>query len=331
MSLYEYVWVDGTGGLRSKLRLLSGKSANIPNWSYDGSSTGQATGENSEILLKPKAVFKSKTNIKLTVLVLCGTYDMNGKPTPSNTRDGAKALFDKNRSCEPWFGLEQEYFILDPNTGEPCGSRDAKEQGQYYCGVGTGNVFGRQLVIDHMIECIDYGITVSGINAEVAPGQWEFQIGPCIGIAAGDHLWMARFLLYRMSEEHNMKISLDPKPLKGAWNGSGCHANYSTKNMREGTNEQDGLYYIHAAIDKLSKKHTEHMKVYGANNEERMTGESETSSYTTFTNGIANRGASVRIGHETIQNKKGYFEDRRPASNCDPYLVTSAIFETTML
>ena len=73
------------------------------------------------------------------------------------------------------------------------------------------------------------------------------------------------------------------------------------------------------------------MFVYGEGNEQRMTGAHETANYSTFTHGIANRGASVRIGNETYNNKKGYFEDRRPSSNCDPYIVSSKIFETTCL
>ena len=171
-------------------------------------------------------------------------------------------------------------------------------------------------------------LKISGINAEVAPAQWEFQIGPAEGIEAGDHLWMARYVLERLSEKYNVKINWDPKPDKSI-NGSGCHCNYSTKIMREGTNDKNGLYYIYDAINKLSVKHKEHMEVYGEGNRERMTGKHETASYDKFTFGRANRGASVRIGNETVIDGKGYFEDRRPASNCDPYLVTGKIFETT--
>jgi glutamine synthetase len=101
--------------------------------------------------------------------------------------------------------------------------------------------------------------------------------------------------------------------------------------MRNGTDNKTGLDYINEAISRLSKRHEEHMKVYGSGNEERMTGEYETADFNKFSDGIANRGASVRRGHDTIKNKKGYFEDRRPSSNCDPYLVTSIIFKTTCL
>jgi glutamine synthetase len=178
--------------------------------------------------------------------------------------------------------------------------------------------------------CLYAGLKISGINAEVAPGQWEFQIGPAVGIDAGDHLWMARYLLERITEDFGGVVYIDyhPKPLQGI-NGSGCHCNYSTNEMREGREGKQGIEFIYEAIKKLEDNHDEHMKVYGAENDKRMTGLHETSSYKKFTHGKANRGCSVRIGNKTVEERRGYFEDRRPASNCDPYLVTSKIFETT--
>jgi len=232
---------------------------------------------------------------------------------------------------EPWFGIEQEYFIIDPKTNNPLGFDENKKQGQYYCSVGAENAFGRKIAEEHLLECINYGVIVSGMNAEVAPGQWEYQVGPCVGIESGDHLWISRYILQKIAEKHNVIINFEPKPLSGDWNGSGCHTNYSTKKMREGTKNKTGLDYINEAIDKLSKKHNEHMNVYGSGNELRMTGQHETASYNVFSFGTANRGASVRIGNTNMRNQKGYFEDRRPSSNCDPYLVTSKIFETTVL
>ena len=221
--------------------------------------------------------------------------------------------------------------MMNTITGKPLGMDESLEQGQFYCSVGAKNAFGRTIAEEHLDACIYAGIQISGINAEVAPGQWEYQIGPCLGIEEGDHLWMARYLLERVAEKHGVSINIEPKPIKGDWNGSGCHANYSTINMRQGCGNKTGLEYIHEAIEKLSEKHAEHMEVYGLHNDERMSGAYETADYHTFSSGIANRGASVRIGNDVSRDKKGYFEDRRPGSNCDPYIVTSMLFKTTVL
>lgn len=341
----EYVWIGGNNELRSKTRVLEISAdshhldlSHYPIWNYDASSTGQMPSDkNTEGILRPVATFKNslrKLDFAYSVLVLCDTYDVNGNPLETNHRHKANQIFNKNLDDEPWFGLEQEYFLMDNNTHKPLGfplHGVPEEQGIYYCSVGTNKNFGRQIVEEHLSCCLQAGVKISGINAEVAPGQWEFQVGPCEGIDQGDDLWMARYLLERVSEKYNVYVNYEPKPLQGNWNGSGCHSNFSTKNMRNGTPDNNGLYYIELAIDKLSLKHMEHMKVYGENNEKRMTGLHETASFNTFTKGIANRGASIRIGNENYNNKCGYFEDRRPASNCDPYLVTSKIFETCCL
>ena len=337
----EYVWIDGNYNLRSKIRTIEKYVNNIlevPDWNFDGSSTNQAEGRDSEIILKPKSLFKMpfylSDNLRQNYLVMCDTYKHGETgliPCETNNRHLAHEKFLQAICEEPWYGLEQEYFIIDSATNKPLGFDETKTQGQFYCSVGSENAFGRTIAQEHLAACIKSGIKISGINAEVAPGQWEFQIGPCEGIDAGDHLWMARFLLLRIAEQNGVSIDFEPKPLKGEWNGSGCHTNYSTLNMRHGTKEKTGLDYIEEAIERLSNKHDEHMSVYGSGNEERMTGLHETSSYDEFSDGIANRGASIRRGNDTIKNKCGYFEDRRPSSNCDPYLVTSKIFETTVL
>ena len=330
----EYIWIDNNYNLRSKIKVIYNTHINdindIPEWNYDGSSTQQAVGSDSEVIIKPRRVFSSNKD-PYHMFVLCDTYTFNNEVLSTNNRAHANLLFNKKLDEKPWFGIEQEYFLIDSKTNKPLGYDKDKTQGQYYCSVGAENAFGRQIAEEHLLECIDYGIKMSGINAEVAPGQWEYQVGPCEGIEAGDHLWMARYLLQKITEKYGIIVNMDPKPLSGDWNGSGCHTNYSTKAMREGADNKTGLYYINQAIDKLSKKHIEHMEVYGSGNELRMTGKRETASYHIFTHGTANRGASVRIGNTNLKNEKGYFEDRRPSSNCDPYLVISKIFETTVL
>lgn len=346
--LLEYVWIGGEGELRSKIKIEKNNATcklrdsmhnnlnihEFPEWNFDGSSTGQANGEDSEVILKPQRCYKNpffkEMQETIAYIILCDTYLPSGEKTQTNKRNGANEIFNQQLEQEPWYGLEQEYFIIDPKTGLPFGYNATNLQGQYYCSVGSENAYCRDIAEKHMQYCLYAGISISGINAEVAPGQWEFQVGPCIGIVAGDDLWMARYILHKLGEKYNVIINFDPKPLKGEWNGSGCHTNYSTKNMREGTEEKKGIDYINDAIEKLSKKHTEHMELYGEGNKERMSGKYETASYDTFSDGVANRGASIRRGNKTVNDGKGYFEDRRPSSNCDPYLVTSKLFETTV-
>lgn len=331
----EYVWIGGgNNALRGKTKVVNGEInavSDLSDWNFDGSSTEQAQGTDSEVIIKPRALFNDPFRGLHHKIVLCDTYSPTGEPLPNNHRQWANDIFNQKLGEEPWFGLEQEYFLMDPKTNLPLGFGEEKSQGQFYCSAGAENAFGRNIVEQHLIACVHAGIKISGVNAEVAPGQWEFQIGPCVGIEQGDHLWMARYLLQRVAEIYNVSVDIEPKPIKGDWNGSGCHTNYSTKNMREGTDSNTGLDYINDAIDKLSKKHDAHMVVYGSGNEQRMTGEHETASFDKFSSGIANRGASVRIGNENYNNQKGYFEDRRPSSNCDPYLVTGIIFRTTCL
>lgn len=330
----EYIWLGGHSEFRSKTRVFEGEIRlleQLPKWNYDGSSTEQAQGTDSEVILIPRQVFPDPIRGGNSILVWCETGRPDGSYLYNSQRHWANNIFEQNKEAQPWFGLEQEYFMIDSDTKKPLGYDEKKKQGQFYCSVGTENAFGRELAEEHLHACISAGIKISGINAEVAPGQWEFQIGPCVGIEEGDHLWMARYLLVRLSEKYNVTIDFEPKPLEGDWNGSGCHANYSTKEMREGSDGKPGLYFIDNAIEKLSHRHMAHMKMYGTGNEKRMTGEHETASYDKFSDGVANRGASIRRGNDTVKNGKGYFEDRRPSSNCDPYLVTAMLFKTTVL
>jgi glutamine synthetase len=334
----EYVWIGGgktTGGfdLRCKTKTLNSKPsslADLPVWNYDGSSTNQAPGEDSEVLLRPVAIFADPFRGGDNILVLCDTMDPKKVPIPTNTRAAAAKLFADKPDEVPWFGIEQEYTLFEKDGTTPLGWPKGGypgPQGPYYCSAGTDVSFGRSVMEAHYSACLYAGVTIAGINAEVMPGQWEYQIGPCTGIDSGDHMWISRYLMIRVCEMLGVNVSFDPKPIQGDWNGAGCHTNYSTKAMREA----GGYAKIIAAIEKLGKKHEEHIAAYGEGNERRLTGAHETASIDKFSYGVANRGASIRIPRTSEADGFGYFEDRRPASNMDPYVVTSKIFKTTVL
>lgn len=341
----EYVWIDSDNELRSKSMVLHNTEKvnieDLPEWNFDGSSTNQASGDDSEVILKPVRVFSDPFRKNGHILVLCSCYKPSGEPIQSNTRENASHIFNLTVNEVPWFGIEQEYTLF--KDGVPLGWTKSTArsfggptvqmgfpgpQGPYYCSAGADVAFGRDIAEEHLQACIYAGIQVSGINAEVMPGQWEYQVGPCVGIDSGDQLWMSRYLLNRVCEKHGIVCSYDPKPIPGDWNGAGCHTNVSTKKMREENGFED---FIIPAMEKLSLNHKKHIKVYGEGNEARLTGEHETANIDTFKWGVADRGASIRVGNKTKHDGKGYFEDRRPASNMDPYVVTSTIIETICL
>ncbi|KAF3914495.1 hypothetical protein AA313_de0206310 [Arthrobotrys entomopaga] len=325
----EYIWIDSLSNIRGKTKTLFKEPAgpeDLPEWNFDGSSTGQAPGDNSDVYLRPVAIFPDPIRLSPNIIVLCETWNPDGTPNKYNCRHECNKIMEANKEHVPWFGLEQEYTLFDANGwpyGWPKGGFPGP-QGPYYCSVGTGNVYGRDIVEAHYKACLYAGIKISGINAEVLPSQWEFQVGPCVGIEMGDHLWTARYLLHRVAEEFGVKISFHPKPIPGDWNGSGLHTNVSTKEMRV----EGGMAHIEAALEKLSKRHKEHIAVYGADNELRLTGKHETGSIDSFSYGVANRGASIRIPRECAHKGYGYFEDRRPSSNGDPYQITGIMIET---
>jgi glutamine synthetase len=332
-----YVWIDGTGeNLRCKTKTINfvpSRAEDLPIWNFDGSSTGQAEGSNSDVYLHPVALFNCPFRRGNNKIVLCETYKYNRKPTETNYRYTCKEVMEKAKDVHPWFGIEQEYTLLDRDGypfGWPRGGFPGP-QGPYYCGVGADRVFGRDVLEAHYRACMYAGVNISGTNGEVMPAQWEFQVGPCEGIDMGDQLWMARFLLHRVAEDFGVVVTLDPKPMPGNWNGAGAHCNYSTEAMRQ----EGGIVHIEEAIAKLGKEHLRHIKAYdpkgGRDNERRLTGHHETSSINSFSAGVANRGASVRIPRQCGEDKCGYLEDRRPASNCDPYRVTEIVVRTTVL
>ncbi|XP_021319069.1 glutamine synthetase, chloroplastic [Sorghum bicolor] len=332
----EYIWVGGSGiDIRSKSRTISKPvedPSELPKWNYDGSSTGQAPGEDSEVILYPQAIFKDPFRGGNNILVICDTYTPQGEPLPTNKRHRAAQIFSDPKVVEqvPWFGIEQEYTLLQKDVNWPLGwpvGGYPGPQGPYYCAVGADKSFGRDISDAHYKACLYAGINISGTNGEVMPGQWEYQVGPSVGIEAGDHIWISRYILERITEQAGVVLTLDPKPIQGDWNGAGCHTNYSTKTMRE----DGGFEDIKRAILNLSLRHDLHISAYGEGNERRLTGKHETASIETFSWGVANRGCSVRVGRDTEAKGKGYLEDRRPASNMDPYIVTGLLAETTIL
>ena len=325
----EYIWLDGykpTQSLRSKTRVekkFGGTLEECPMWSFDGSSTEQATGDDSDCLLKPVAIFPDPCRND-AFLVMTEVLNADGTPHVSNGR----ATIDDDDS-DFWFGFEQEYFLWTTGTNRPPGfPQDGfpGPQGPYYCSVGAKNAFGRDCVDEHLDACLAAGVNVEGINAEVASGQWEFQVFAKGAKRAGDETWMARYLLERAGEKYGYAIEWHPKPFpKLDWNGSGMHANFSNSEMRESGKEATFTKICEA----FSKAIDRHISVYGADNDQRLTGEHETQAIDKFSYGVSDRGASIRIPVGTIDDGwKGRLEDRRPASNADPYEVAAAIIKT---
>lgn len=326
MYKYEYIWLDGykpEPNLRSKTKILKVLTPlnDIPMWSFDGSSTKQATGDKSDCLLKPVRVIPdpARTN---AFLVMCEVLNPDKTPHPTNTR--SKYEDDE----EFWFGFEQEYTLVNPDTGRPAGfphNGFPASQGMYYCAVGSGNVECRNIIEQHLNLCLDAGLDITGINFEVMLGQAEYQILGKGAKRASDDLWLSRYILYRLTEEYGYKISLHPKPVRTEnFNGSGCHCNFSNRRMRE----IGGQSYMESICEAMGKRHDETIKRYGSDNELRLTGEFETQSIDRFSYGVSDRSASIRIPISIpMDGWKGYLEDRRPSSNCDPYRVTRAIVD----
>jgi glutamine synthetase len=322
----EYIWIDGTEPtplLRSKTKILP-DGADLPIWGFDGSSTNQAEGHKSDCVLQP--VFSCPDPIRGGdhKLVMCEVYNVDGNPHPSNTRALLRPVAERFAGQEPIFGIEQEYTFFKGTRplGFPDSGGYPGPQGPYYCGVGQDEIYGRPLVEEHLDACLRAGLGISGINAEVMPGQWEFQVGPLSPLEVSDQLWIARWLLNRIGEDHDISVTLDPKPVRGDWNGAGAHTNFSTNKMRE---DYDAVI---AACEALGKNWEEHVHNYGFGIEHRLTGAHETAPWSEFSYGVSNRGASVRIPWQVEIDKKGYIEDRRPNANMDPYVVTRMITDT---
>jgi len=372
--LLEYLWLDANQHLRSKIRNITNKlevirkinkfldnkeyiknveyktqildilyNDNGFHWSYDGSSTGQTQGDNTEVILIPVNLIKHPF-LKNSLLLLCSNYDTYGNPVVGNTRHNSEIMFEKYKEKELWFGVEQEFFFFDKETKKPIdwkGSQQIK-QGEYYCGVNRSTSIERDIMNKLIMICNEVGIGICGINQEVAPAQWEYQIGPYDGLEVADHLIFAKYILYILCEKEGLYATFHPKPLNGDWNGSGCHINISSKKTRTKLDEPqglnilsdgnsyvyDGYSFILKAIERMKKDHENFILNYsGKNNNMRLTGNHETSNSKKFTFGIGTRNTSIRIPAETFNKKSGYIEDRRPGSSIDYYKTLSKYIE----
>lgn len=352
----EYIWLDGINKEKGKLwqeprskttvfdtdfSVPRYKLKDMPIWGYDGSSTEQGKGDDSDRVLKPVRVYKNPLRHSpdsLSVMVLSEVYLPPGeKIHPSNTRAQLDKLAKKYEEEQFWFGLEQEYTFMrtdekDPSRikrplGFPKGTGFPVEQGKYYCGAGADKILGRQIVEEHLQACLEAKVLIAGINAEVMPGQWEYQIGNGTNesnpLRVADDLIIARYLMDRIAEKYGVVASLEPKP-HPKWNGAGAHTNFSNRKMRK----SDTCFP--EILARLERHHKEHIAVYGPGIEKRLTGFHETSSCDKFSYGISDRGASVRIPWQVAAKSKGYLEDRRPCANMDPYVVEAKIIETVM-
>ena len=334
-----YIWLDGyeTPNLRSKRRYMNANyhipaGQNVPNvedideWGFDGSSTGQAEGNFSDCVLSPVRIYQDPTGDG-DYLVLCQVMNPDGTYHDSNTRHRLYEMATTYSEHDMWFGIEQEYIFVDPKNNRPYGWPEIgfpNPQGRYYCGVGGDVTRLRHLVDDHARNLDWIGIPIEGTNAEVMLSQWEYQIGPDEPLKMADDLWIARYVLETMAEQNEVAVSLAPKPIHGDWNGSGAHINFSTKYMRESSDQ----YYITDVLVALKNRHEDHIEEYGVGNDARLTGAHETQHIDTFSYGVSDRGASIRIPPRTHQTGMGYLEDRRPAANMDPYRALACLVET---
>ena len=323
----EYIWLDGTEPttqLRSKTKVVEDFGHNIgscPEWGFDGSSTNQADGKDSDCVLKPVKLYENPMEKHDSYLVLCEVWNVDGNPHPTNNRFILDEIQSKYMNEEVWVGIEQEYTLF--KDGKPLGwpiHGKPAPQGDYYCGRNEGEWLARK----HMDLCITAGLKICGINSEVMLGQWEYQIGADDPLTISDDLWIARWLLEKVCAKYEVTVTLDPKPVDGDWNGAGAHTNFSTLAMRE----EGGDMEIHKGIKKLESRHNEHIRVYGYGNERRLTGQHETCPINMFHWGVSDRGASIRVPWQVSQDGKGYLEDRRPSANCDPYIVCNKLIET---
>lgn len=341
----KYVWLDGldTPMPRTKTRYIRQEESDrnlelkdIPEWGFDGSSTGQADVSSSDMVLKPIKLYTSTENIN-NAYVMCEVYNIKDKPHISNSRSDLRKIFESDKNADEInFGIEQEYVIINPKNQQPYKwpekyDEELKEmktmfpgpQGRYYCGSGNF-IRGRDVVEEHARRCLDLGLKLTGTNAEVMLSQWEYQLGPQNALDLADDLVLARFLYDELADENDFAIETWPKLFKDndAWAGTGCHINFSTPTLMNGS---DNAKYIDSLLVDISEDHKKHIKVYGSGNEFRLTGKNETCHIDSFEWGNSDRSVAMRIPHNA-----NYIEDRRPGGNIDPYAALSALLESIL-
>src|SRR5260370_40856977 len=299
----EYIWLDGKKPipeLRGKSQIKSYDSAptlaDLPLWGFDGSSTMQAEGSKSDCVLKPVALYPdaSRTN---AFIVLSEVMHPDGTPHSTNMR----ATIENDPDL--WVGFEQEYFLYKDGRplGFPKDGHPTTPQGPYYCGVGYKYMgsMARTIVEEHLELCLAAGINHEGINAEVAKGQWEFQIFAKGSAKAADDTWVARYLMRRLCEKYEIDFVLYCKPINGDSHGSGIHANFSTKHLRE----VGGKEYFEGLMSAFENNITAHIDVYGPDNHLRLTGHHETQAINKFSFGLSHRGASIPLPLNFLNNR----------------------------
>jgi glutamine synthetase len=313
MPKYVYIWTDAAGQFRSKVRWMEGEPTD---WSYDGSSTGQATMESSEVVLKPVMVYMPKAGSDLYNYVLCALRSHAGGTVVG---DVFEPLSAEKRAVlkDVRVAFEQEFFVFDGVQPYKMGDWTHVEQGPFYCSVGVaGNGFIEPLVREVFERAVTIGIGATGYNLEVAPAQGEIQVdGPAFKAACD--LVMLRYLLWDTLGRHGLQPNFEPKPLGPHRNGSGLHTNISTdKTMSSG-----GFDIVKRLMSDLSDAHVAWMPLLGEGNAARLTGLHETSTMDSFSWAVGSRGSSVRIPYSTARDGFGYFEDRRPAANANPFQI----------
>ena len=316
----EYIWLDSDYEFRTKTKVFPYKYdtmpvlEDIPIWNFDGSSTGQAPSDGiTEVILKPVCLTQNPFIGENSYLVLCQTMNSYNEPIETNKCYEAMKLLKSPdvENLEIWFGVELEFFFESIEGKDYMGP-----QGKYYCGLGQVDYNERKIMETLVKYCQKANIPISGFNQEVAPHQWEYQIGPINATWAPHGVYLSRYILDRISEMFDKRTIWHPKPYSGDYNGSGCHVNMSSQLTRD----DEGLTHIYKVLKVIEADHTNFIENYtGKNNNLRLTGAHETSDPFKFTYSEGGRGSSIRIPTQVMSDGYGYFEDRRPGSSINYY------------